>query len=542
MNALFLIGRNITLLLALLAFPHEAKSAGGTVVTVNGPAVTITVRINLCCLHDAVERNILQPLALVEIARAQAMWNDGLAKFQARSCYDINIIFDIRILSRSSREAAPPWEDGYHRLVIDFDQPGTSNVFDPESGDPNEDTISAYRLQLNGTWYFSSMTPRTWAHEIGHLLGLGDDYYHRDSMRRMNAGARPYTPLPGRSGTLMGDGDAVDQNLADRLADLMIQAGLLSPCAQWEGRIEVSNVFAGRTLAMDVHGRHNWRGNYRMKFRELPTTRSVSDASGRQFALNAFVPVEMSYAIQADHHHDYDHKWGDVILRGQATGKLTGRALKDALIGSVLRFEAAAPARDSAPPAPPGSFASWREFQDFMGAFHTAPRPGCYQLSIAFGGRGQPPNELRALYNGIDRSGSSPIHPGPDADFLRVMPSHMPDGTNVLGCLETPEQRDVKGEHTYPYADPGPLNSTEQISIKWSFVRTLCRDAVTCWPASDNASAPSNSDDGQTSGPPSGEATSDPVAGAAIVAPAATPPNVPTPNAPRGGGSGFLRP
>ena len=46
MNALFLIGRNTALLLALLALPHEGKSAGGTVVTVNGPAVTITVRIN----------------------------------------------------------------------------------------------------------------------------------------------------------------------------------------------------------------------------------------------------------------------------------------------------------------------------------------------------------------------------------------------------------------------------------------------------------------------------------------------------------------
>jgi len=236
MNALLLIMRNIALLLALLFFPHNATAAGGTVVTVNGSTVTITVRINLCCLHDAVERAIWQPLALAEIARAQAMWNAGLANFQARGCYNIRIVFDIRFLNRSSRDAAPPWENGYHRITVDFDQPGNSNVFDQGSGDPNTDSTTAYQEQLSGDWYFTSMTPRTWAHEIGHLMGLGDDYYHRNSMRRINAGARPYTPLPGRAGTLLGDGDAIDQNLADRLADLMTQAGVLPPCRDWYGR------------------------------------------------------------------------------------------------------------------------------------------------------------------------------------------------------------------------------------------------------------------------------------------------------------------
>ena len=63
MNALLPIGRSLAFLLALLAFPHEARPAGGTVVTVHGPMVTITPRINLCCLHYAVESKILQPLA-----------------------------------------------------------------------------------------------------------------------------------------------------------------------------------------------------------------------------------------------------------------------------------------------------------------------------------------------------------------------------------------------------------------------------------------------------------------------------------------------
>jgi hypothetical protein len=231
---------------------------------------------------------------------------------------------------------------------------------------------------------------------------------------------------------------------------------------------------------MDVHGRHTWRGVYQVKFLEkwIRDAGSVHGLGGQSFRLNEIVPLEMNYTIQADHHHDYDNRWGDVVLRGTAAGKLTGDRLRDAFLGTILRFEAPTSARDSARPAQPGSFAAWRDFHDFMSGFYTAPRPGCYQLSIAFGGKGQPPNELRALYQGIDRSGSSPIYPDPDADFLRVMPSHMPDGTNVLGCLEAPEQSEVKGGYSYPSADPGPLNSTEQISIKWSFTR--CREGVAC--------------------------------------------------------------
>jgi hypothetical protein len=248
----------------------------------------------------------------------------------------------------------------------------------------------------------------------------------------------------------------------------------------WEGRIEVDNDFEGRTLAMDVHGRHTWRGVYQVKFLEkwIRDAGSVSDASGRSFRLNEIVPLELTYTIQADHHHDYDHRWGDVVLRGSAAGTLTGDKLRDAFIGSMLRFEAAASASGPARPPVPRSFASWREFQNFIDRFYSDRRQGCYELSIGFGGKGQPPGELRALYHGIDRSGSSPVYPDPDQDFLRVMPSHMPDGTNVYGCLEGPGQREVTGEHSYPSGDPGPLDNASRISIRWSFTR--CREGEAC--------------------------------------------------------------
>ena len=254
------------------------------------------------------------------------------------------------------------------------------------------------------------------------------------------------------------------------------------PTYLWEGRIEVDNVFAGRTIAVDVHGRHKWRGVYQIKFLEkwIRDASSVTGVSGQSFRQTEIVPLEMNYTIQADHHADYDNRWGDVVLHGVAAGKLTGDPLRDTLGGSILRFEAPTSASDSARPAQPRPFASLQEFHNFVGRFHTDRRPGCYQLSIAFGGKGQPPKELRALYRGIDRTGSSPIHPDPDADFLRVMPAYMPDGTNVYGCLEGPEQREVKGELVFPSCDCQPGWSSPQISIKWSFVRSVCRDASTC--------------------------------------------------------------
>ncbi len=93
-------------------------------------------------------------------------------------------------------------------------------------------------------------------------------------------------------------------------------------------------------------------------------------------------------------------------------------------------------------------------------------RAGCYQVSIKFPGT---PRERRARYQGITRSGSAPIHPDPDQDFLRVMPGYMPEGTLVLDCLERPDQTQAHGAYSFPGNDPSPWPEVPQITIKWSF-------------------------------------------------------------------------
>lgn len=252
------------------------------------------------------------------------------------------------------------------------------------------------------------------------------------------------------------------------------------PTYLWEGRIEVENNFAGRTLAMDVHGRHNWKATYLVTFLEIPSSSSVSHVSGRSLGVNDFVLSEMKYTIQADHHHDYDHKWGDTILRGTAAGRITGAEDRRALFGNILRFEDPAGVPSVSGNAPRRSFASWDEFKQFEAPFYGDPRSGCYTISIAFNGT---PHERRQRYHGIERSGSSkPINPDPDLDFLNWVPGYMPGGANVYGCLDNREQPKVQGEYTFPNQSswPDAPNDAERISIKWSFLRTLCRKGEPC--------------------------------------------------------------
>src|SRR4029077_16127100 len=56
------------------------------------------------------------------------------------------------------------------------------------------------------------------AHEVGHLLGLGDDYTQTGTNPRTTA------PLPGRQNTLMADGGRIDAALLKRLIKLLREA------------------------------------------------------------------------------------------------------------------------------------------------------------------------------------------------------------------------------------------------------------------------------------------------------------------------------
>ena len=206
------------------ALAAAAAAGGGPTATSEGGAVTITVRIDLCCAADASEQTIYGPLINDEVAQAEAGWNAALAKLPLNECFPIKVVFQARLLNRG--EKPNPLA---HQIRIDFTRPGRPYSLDPGTNDHTIDTTTVYKQPVEGEFFEPSMSVRTWEHEIGHLMGLGDDY--RDNVL---GGHGISQPIRDRAGTLMDTGNAIDQELAQRIGGLAIDSGLKLP-ACWKG-------------------------------------------------------------------------------------------------------------------------------------------------------------------------------------------------------------------------------------------------------------------------------------------------------------------
>jgi hypothetical protein len=220
---------------------HTAVAGGGgaTSVSFNGTALTITVNIDLCCAPSASAQTIYGPLIQEEVKQAENLWNEGLSKLPAKGCFPIKVVFKVHLLQTRN------WEKGYHQIDIDLYKPGRSMSLDYTPGAThNDDTPYVYNSWTDGQFYEPAMGVPTWAHEIGHLMGLGDDYIDRAP----GSNGRSKS-IPGRGGTMMADHGAIDQALADRLAAIAAKSGLqLPPC------VPTPNPCGGQTANPDGAG------------------------------------------------------------------------------------------------------------------------------------------------------------------------------------------------------------------------------------------------------------------------------------------------
>ena len=210
-----------------------AAGTGGTTVSVQGSIVTITVNMDLCC-HAFSQHDSAQLTGLIQ--QAAGIWNDAFAKLPYNGCLTLHLAANAHLLSKPNS-----WEPGFDQISAYFSD-GRPTVYDPDPAatSPNVDTTSAYMQTLTGDYYLPVMDEQVFAHEIGHLMGLGDDY--TDVMK---SGVLTSVPIPGRAGTIMANSSSPpDQTDVNRIGGLISKAGTTLPtCPEtWTGTMSLSGV------------------------------------------------------------------------------------------------------------------------------------------------------------------------------------------------------------------------------------------------------------------------------------------------------------
>lgn len=69
-----------------------------------------------------------------------------------------------------------------------------------------------------------------------------------------------------------------------------------------------------------------------------------------------------------------------------------------------------------------------------------------------------------------------PFFDDPDEDFVHWVPEWMPEGMNVIGRLDEPDQAEVRGGFSLPAVYPSGPQDAGLITIEWSFTRTRLPD------------------------------------------------------------------
>ncbi len=216
--------------LTFVSAPHStADPVGGTTVSISGSTATITVHEDICCSTAGAQHEIDSSLLNAYENAAAALWNQAFANL---GCVTFHLAIDVHLLDKGQG-----WESGYHQISMDFDGPGRPGIHNPpgDTSPATNDWTNPYTSDLSGDYYFADMTARTFAHETGHMMGLGDDYTDQ-----FVPGQGPRSvSLPGRDGTLMDGGSTIDADLANRITTEIGKAGYNLPkCQTWTGAFD----------------------------------------------------------------------------------------------------------------------------------------------------------------------------------------------------------------------------------------------------------------------------------------------------------------
>jgi hypothetical protein len=203
---------------------------------------------------------------------ATDVWNKAFRRLRYRGCYELRLETTLTFVPITAEGDSFDEETlallefitlGSHYIYLkdSLMTPGSDGIADPV-GDPTLDIPHPYVLPQLGSMGLE--TPNVVGHELGHLMGLGDDY-----TRVFENGELVVQTKAGREGTFMAQASSanIDQQIVDRIGDLASRFVDLPPCLyarfEWlfrapqdrgSGRLEVAEISLGLGKDKDKDG------------------------------------------------------------------------------------------------------------------------------------------------------------------------------------------------------------------------------------------------------------------------------------------------
>jgi len=229
---------------------------------------------------------------------AEEIWNLGFSNHTFRGCY--TFVLDIQMQALGEGDSGNPNNHQVQFKNTLFVAPNVRARVTTPGGRPaaHADVDTAFEQSLAGLWGRNDNLIT--AHEVGHLLGLADDY----TTARGSDGVVSFTPLSGRAGTLMARGTIVDEELVKRVGELVADHEELPPCilGVWESRqmkeegIQTTTATVSAVVRVVPTDQGQLEGTVQGEFQ----LEGVAEEGGCQFNYSAGMVVDLELSVEGE--------------------------------------------------------------------------------------------------------------------------------------------------------------------------------------------------------------------------------------------------
>lgn len=231
-------------------------SVAKTGVSIKGRNITITVPIDAIGADRRTVREWKRA--------AESIWNDA---FNAndnpfKGCFNLKLVVDIE-----GHDYSYPAQPGRHLIFVSH---GASRNQAPG---PIAYNGNPYHSSADGNFdevFGDGSHAKHLAHEVGHLLGLPDEY------KVVGTSPRRTEPLDGRKNTLMADGGRIDPALMKRLVDRLRNETHNIPDGEWREAflydVTVIGEKSGSEIVQRMEGEFAFSYAYTARYPRVPVT------------------------------------------------------------------------------------------------------------------------------------------------------------------------------------------------------------------------------------------------------------------------------